>query len=348
MAHEIKAIDDAAKPSYSCCVCGSDAPKLCAGCKIFRYCTRECQVEDWKAGHKKACKTCKITSEKKAVIATISLDFDEILGAGNYLKTEQEKSMRFVTGVFIVEVDSRGVSGLATMSFVVTNLSNVVALGQAAKSLLDLIVYSLPKLTGKEPELSHVFRFDRTAETKASADTGAWMPLGVPVAAKQWADAAAKALRGMPRDTPFMARMQRLSDGLPASTPGDRRTMRPVSAAHTAERKRYDRGFENGAKEYYDYPTSFVPVGSRITVLHFTHGLYFRTVDFTACRRGLCAERIVALPTRAGNTAEVVDCRALRKQSSAAREQAEARDAAREAAKGTPKEGERADGDELD
>jgi len=51
----------------------------------------------------------------------------------------------------------------------------------------------------------------------------------------------------------------------------------------------------------------------------------------------------------AGNAAEVVDCRALRKQSSnAAREQAEARDAAQEAAKGTPKEGEKADGDELD
>jgi hypothetical protein len=107
--------------------------------------------------------------------------------------------------------------------------------------------------------------------------------------------------------------------------------------------------FEHGAEAYYDYPAAFVPVGSRITVLHFTHGLYFRTVDFTACRRGLCAERIVALPMGAGNAADVVDCRALRKQSNAAREQVnEARDSVQEAAKGTPKEGGEADGDELD
>lgn len=237
----MKAFNDAAKPSYSCCVCGSDAPKLCAGCKIFRYCTRECQVEDWKAGHKKACKTCK-TSDKKAVIVTISLDFDELLGAGKYLKTEKEKFMRFVTGIFNVTFDQRGVGGLATLSFVVTSHSNVGALGQSAKSLLDLVVHSLPKLTGQEPKLSDLFRFDRTAETKASADTGAWMPLGVPVAAKRWADAAAKALCGMPRDTPFMARMQKLADGLPANTPGDRRAVPPRSAAHTAERKRYDNG----------------------------------------------------------------------------------------------------------
>ena len=30
--------------------------KNCARCKSAQYCSRECQVKDWKSGHKKLCK----------------------------------------------------------------------------------------------------------------------------------------------------------------------------------------------------------------------------------------------------------------------------------------------------
>lgn len=42
----------------TCKKCGvpSMITKLCAGCGCVRYCSKECQTDDWKAGHKHACK----------------------------------------------------------------------------------------------------------------------------------------------------------------------------------------------------------------------------------------------------------------------------------------------------
>ena len=48
--------------SKACAVCGNKAgaggAKLmrCGGCKVVRYCSRGCQVQDWKDGHKDRCK----------------------------------------------------------------------------------------------------------------------------------------------------------------------------------------------------------------------------------------------------------------------------------------------------
>lgn len=44
-----------------CKVCGVNPPdggaKKCAGCGVVRYCGRECQRKDWRAGHKRLCAT---------------------------------------------------------------------------------------------------------------------------------------------------------------------------------------------------------------------------------------------------------------------------------------------------
>jgi len=40
-----------------CAACGSPHNlKTCSSCGKVRYCSRECQVSDWKAGHKQVCK----------------------------------------------------------------------------------------------------------------------------------------------------------------------------------------------------------------------------------------------------------------------------------------------------
>jgi hypothetical protein len=44
---------------YECASCGSqdkEQLKACARCKAFHYCSKKCQVEHWKAGHKVDCK----------------------------------------------------------------------------------------------------------------------------------------------------------------------------------------------------------------------------------------------------------------------------------------------------
>jgi hypothetical protein len=45
------------KPSRPCAQCGELFPKLkqCSRCKAVAYCSRDCQVAHWKAGHKEAC-----------------------------------------------------------------------------------------------------------------------------------------------------------------------------------------------------------------------------------------------------------------------------------------------------
>jgi hypothetical protein len=54
-----------------CSYCNSeDRPKTdlkrCSQCKAVHYCSKDCQVKDWKAGHKKDCALCKSENEKRA------------------------------------------------------------------------------------------------------------------------------------------------------------------------------------------------------------------------------------------------------------------------------------------
>ncbi len=42
--------------AFNCHVCGAGNAKKCAGCHSIAYCTKECQVKHWKAGHKILCR----------------------------------------------------------------------------------------------------------------------------------------------------------------------------------------------------------------------------------------------------------------------------------------------------
>ncbi|KZV66327.1 hypothetical protein PENSPDRAFT_689115 [Peniophora sp. CONT] len=42
-------------------------PNVCKGCGEARYCGRECQIKDWKAGHKRVCKRIKDESHTSKV-----------------------------------------------------------------------------------------------------------------------------------------------------------------------------------------------------------------------------------------------------------------------------------------
>lgn len=39
-----------------CKVCKADAKQKCSGCSSVFYCSRNCQIADWKKGHKNECK----------------------------------------------------------------------------------------------------------------------------------------------------------------------------------------------------------------------------------------------------------------------------------------------------
>jgi MYND finger len=52
VAELIRSIDVA---PTKCCVCDSEGRSWCGKCHAVKYCTRQCQAQDWKAGHKAAC-----------------------------------------------------------------------------------------------------------------------------------------------------------------------------------------------------------------------------------------------------------------------------------------------------
>jgi hypothetical protein len=55
-----------------CCYCSSEGLKLelkkCSQCKSVQYCSKECQVADWRAGHKKECEIMKQEREQTSFI----------------------------------------------------------------------------------------------------------------------------------------------------------------------------------------------------------------------------------------------------------------------------------------
>ena len=49
-----------------CAVCSKKSKSQCGGCKMRRYCSRECQKADWKT-HKKVCKSLKRERENQRI-----------------------------------------------------------------------------------------------------------------------------------------------------------------------------------------------------------------------------------------------------------------------------------------
>lgn len=48
-----------------CKVCKGDAKQKCSGCQSVFYCSRNCQVADWKNGHKNECKSYEVSRVRK-------------------------------------------------------------------------------------------------------------------------------------------------------------------------------------------------------------------------------------------------------------------------------------------
>ena len=55
---------------YGSCGAELKKPLVCARCKVVAYCSKECQIKDWKAGHKQACKS-RVKAANKDVAADL-------------------------------------------------------------------------------------------------------------------------------------------------------------------------------------------------------------------------------------------------------------------------------------
>ena len=46
---------------YASCGARLKKPLVCSRCKAAAYCSKDCQVKDWKAGHKQECVSFKVS-----------------------------------------------------------------------------------------------------------------------------------------------------------------------------------------------------------------------------------------------------------------------------------------------
>lgn len=76
------------KYSRTCVVCGCFAPSQCGNCKNVKYCSREHQTIDWKAGHKEKCGSFTETS------ANILFPEFEIVNESEIMDEEDEEMLR--------------------------------------------------------------------------------------------------------------------------------------------------------------------------------------------------------------------------------------------------------------
>ena len=73
------------KMKHDCKVCGKEAHDRCSRCLCVYYCTKECQMKDWKeGGHKSSCKPASITKSMKFYSAN-KLKGEQVIG-GRHVK----------------------------------------------------------------------------------------------------------------------------------------------------------------------------------------------------------------------------------------------------------------------
>ncbi|KAL7534338.1 hypothetical protein ACHAWF_004802 [Thalassiosira exigua] len=78
--------------------CSNPGTKSCNRCKIVRYCSRDCQVVDWKAGHKKVCKKSVHTKapSEEAVRVARAMASPALRSQDEYLQSNPDIDYRIV------------------------------------------------------------------------------------------------------------------------------------------------------------------------------------------------------------------------------------------------------------
>ena len=282
---------------YRCRVCADDGEKVCVRCKVARYCSPECQKTDWKGGHKQECGPCMAVG-KRAVHITGTIDLRRIFPASAF----REGDGRFYTAYFLLK-PAADCCGIVQMFAGLTKDHDVATLQYVVGCSLEMVF----KNFGFEP--SKVFTYPRGD----SADLDLGMPLGVPHAVTAWHKETTALFQAAPAGTMLEAVQFVMDQQRDPKWKGMPATCAPDTPEHAAEAQAYDAGFTEGITQITPC-LDVIPHDSLLTLLHFSNGLFYKRVDFQACRQGLAPDRILAVSPQP----MIFDCRAIRKKSTAA------------------------------
>ena len=284
-----------------CRTCGAEGEKICQRCKIARYCSAECQREDWKK-HKHVC-GANTTEEQRAILVTCTLDLRRILPDDVVRRSLEHKEPLFFTSVFL-PVPDQASCGIGQVAGVLTRTHDIAALSFVVTSTLKTLSSTLSMTSNSI--------FSHPRDGGSLEDLG--MPLGVPHAVSAYARDAQAILLEAPSHASVAARHQQFIERVgqaerPGFWAGTSASSEPRTAPHAAEASLYDADFMDGATNLVAYDSEIVQVGGQATVLHFSSGLFYKRVDFCACRRGLAADRVMCHVPHPMQ----IDCRNMRK-----------------------------------
>jgi len=235
---------------------------------------------------------------KRAVHITGTIDLRRIFPASAF----REGDGRFYTAYFLLK-PAADCCGIVQMFAGLTKDHDVATLQYVVGCSLEMVF----KNFGFEP--SKVFTYPRGD----SADLDLGMPLGVPHAVTAWHKETTALFQAAPAGTMLEAVQFVMDQQRDPKWKGMPATCAPDTPEHAAEAQAYDAGFTEGITQITPC-LDVIPHDSLLTLLHFSNGLFYKRVDFQACRQGLAPDRILAVSPQP----MIFDCRAIRKKSTAA------------------------------
>lgn len=294
-------------PVHSCRVCGAPAPASCVQCKVAHYCGAAHQRVDWKAEHKRECCALPLTCApppRRAIFVTCAIDTTRI--DARVAAVFAAEKMRFVMPLFFCTADPT-MTGRSQLSLLIMH----ARARNDIHSVADLVSVALERSVANGVGADEIFLYpldDRAA--------GATQTCGLAPGLEAAAAASLETFKDLLHDARDLGDCDSMltavlnayaASGTPGWVFGSGRE-KHATEAHAREARTFDAAFLGRVEECAPSYAPDLPLGSKTTVFHFSHGKFHKRLDFAACHRGLLPERVACLVPKPA----VFDCRLAR------------------------------------
>ena len=320
----------------SCRKCGNPAVRTCSGCNVARYCTLECQKEDWNksaSGHRLECKQIQAERQKLAELdgaLTWSVDNKALVAI-----VVTHDMREFCSNEEIIA--SSGLSHVSCLLMLQGNKTlgpllhapstgiDVAAIQYIASNMLQQFAMFPKERNPKGPTGTSCAIVDRMLVSLTPEQTHSWfMPTGSPDAVKEYVKFARKCLRKKLKPVSnngnvVMQKVQHLIQSCSKKAPQNGTGQFPMkkiscaldqSAMKSLSSQLFPRYIER-ATGYHAFPAGIMSLGTPIVFNHYINTTYFRHIVMSTTKKGLCVHSIIPPP---GVTPGLIDVDAMRKE----------------------------------
>ena len=330
-AKEPRSASGLRRHTNNCRKCCKPAVRTCSGCNVARYCTLECQREDWNrsdSGHRLECKQIQAERQKlaeqdgsltwsvdnKALVAiVVTHDMSEFCSKEEIVASS---GLSHVSCLLMLQ----GNKTLGPLIHAPSTGIDVAAIQYIASNMLQQFA-----MFPKGPTGTSCAIVDRMLVQLTHEQTHNWfMPTGSPDAVKEYVKFARKCLRKKLKPVPnngnvVMQKVQYLIQSCSKKAPQNGTGQFPMkriscaldqSAMNSLSNQLFPRYIER-ATGYHAFPAGIMSLGTPIVFNHYINSTYFRHVVMSTTKKGLCVHSIIPPP---GVTPGLIDVDAMRKE----------------------------------